>query len=596
MEMSQPKPILRRGKNACDTCRQLKIKCQPLAAETSSICVKCFQAGVVCIRPGGRSSERAALEAAFNDSRGVFTSTADSVAASHLQSPLGSCRAREAHRNPSSQPSLWSTVRTVNSETIFDILFQQCRLSRLTAESRLHQFRDMALYFPFIVLPSSYSLHCLARERPLLCLGVLACTSNNDSDLQSSLGDLLRKNLIEQVLVSGQKSLDLLSGLLVYLAWYHFFSMPRREHLGQLLSLAVSLCKDMGLTGSRKEAGVRVHRSVSGQVSSNTVTLDSEAQRLFLGTYYLERCYHSTFGTGYSLLCTDHVMECANYLSLMRELPTDLLILCLIQQQHAAEQSHHTFSMFQQTQTKAESRRALAELKRDIRCVENTLQGIKESLPPLLRTSSLIELSHCECLFYSFEGDLVNPFRNATFSSHSLRKDSGPALMALKSVVTEHCFHGAKQYLDTFLTIPASDYYLLSSCQWDGLTYAIVIMYQLSLGLVHGHDWGFYTAYAQAPLEEYLRKLCQQMAVAMALSPQSTVGDWPVREQPSQRKNLFSLLGSIWADVQSSFTHQMQLHRDYSSQLPAPAVSNKPMVSLSTKSTGDRCPARQFWK
>lgn len=96
-------------------------------------------------------------------------------------------------------------------------------------------------------------------------------------------------NLLEQIMLLNQKSSDLLSGLLMYLAWYHFFCMPRREHLAQLLSLAVTLCKEMGLTESPQETAVRVHRPVPGQVAGMAIALDPEAQRLLLGTYYLER-------------------------------------------------------------------------------------------------------------------------------------------------------------------------------------------------------------------------------------------------------------------------------------------------------------------
>ncbi len=50
----------------------------------------------------------------------------------------------------------------------------------------------------------------------------------------------------------------------------------------------------------------------------------------------------------------------------------------------------------------------------------------------------------------------------------------------LKTRIIERCMHATKGYLDIFLTIPASDYRLLSYCQWDSLTYATVILYQLS--------------------------------------------------------------------------------------------------------------------
>ncbi|KAL5359981.1 hypothetical protein BJX96DRAFT_64352 [Aspergillus floccosus] len=378
-----------------------------------------------------------------------------------------------------------------------------------------------------------------------------------------------------------RKSLDLVSGLLAYLAWYHFYCLPRREKLAQLLSMAVSLCKDMGLTGRPLETAVPVHRSIPGQVGESASALSSEAQRLLLGTYYLERRYHFAFGTVCSLLCTDYIIDCAKSLALKGELPTDLTIQCLIQQQHAAERSHCLVAGLQQNHPDMHSPDAMAELEREIRGVERKLQAIKQPLPPLLISSSLVELWHCECLFYSFEGDVLNPFRKAYCRERSLKKASGLPSVCFSNPILEHCLRGAKTYLDTFLTIPTSEYHLLSSCQWDGLTYAIVVLYQLSLNHPHLNDCDSRAANTTVPLEEYLGKLCQQMEVAIVVPGQNT-------------RRLFSLLCSIWRDVQASFTRNIRLRPDCCGHSTNKTLNIHP-VSSSSRVAGNRCPARQWW-
>jgi hypothetical protein len=51
----------------------------------------------------------------------------------------------------------------------------------------------------------------------------MAAASSKEKKLQQSLEQELRSTLCSKVLLDGEKSLDLLQGLLVYLAWYAAF-------------------------------------------------------------------------------------------------------------------------------------------------------------------------------------------------------------------------------------------------------------------------------------------------------------------------------------------------------------------------------------
>lgn len=88
------------------------------------------------------------------------------------------------------------------------------------AEDSLRIFRSKASTFPFVVIPPKVSLDSLRRQRPFVFLAILCCATEYNSKLQLQLELELRENLSRRVLVSGEKSLDILQGVLVYITWY----------------------------------------------------------------------------------------------------------------------------------------------------------------------------------------------------------------------------------------------------------------------------------------------------------------------------------------------------------------------------------------
>jgi hypothetical protein len=83
----------------------------------------------------------------------------------------------------------------------------------------------MAEYFPFVQVPENATVTHLSEDKPFLLLAIFAVASSHEKALQKSLGDELRKALCSKVILYGEKSLDLLQGLLIYLAWLVYFGI-----------------------------------------------------------------------------------------------------------------------------------------------------------------------------------------------------------------------------------------------------------------------------------------------------------------------------------------------------------------------------------
>lgn len=101
--------------------------------------------------------------------------------------------------SPSDQDS--QTIQN-NPEALLDIFLQN--LARLT---------------PFISIPPDTDAQTLSTQRPFLYQAIVAVSSYHDSVHHTELGQQLLKDITESLVIQGQKSLDLLQGLLIYIAW-----------------------------------------------------------------------------------------------------------------------------------------------------------------------------------------------------------------------------------------------------------------------------------------------------------------------------------------------------------------------------------------
>ena len=89
------------------------------------------------------------------------------------------------------------------------------------AEELVNLFREsMNQYFPFVVIPKGVTAESLSEQRPFLFLAVVTSASSMYKPLQRALDSRFRSILSQDAVFHGKKSLDLLQGLLVYLAWF----------------------------------------------------------------------------------------------------------------------------------------------------------------------------------------------------------------------------------------------------------------------------------------------------------------------------------------------------------------------------------------
>jgi hypothetical protein len=80
-------------------------------------------------------------------------------------------------------------------------------------------------------------------------------------------------------------SMDLLQGLLVFVAWYQYFCVPGKHQYFLMLQLCVNMCHELRLDLNEKGKRGLEEAETQGKVRN------PEEIRALLGTYYLSSMY-----------------------------------------------------------------------------------------------------------------------------------------------------------------------------------------------------------------------------------------------------------------------------------------------------------------
>jgi hypothetical protein len=96
-----------------------------------------------------------------------------------------------------------------------------------SADEKLQFFQnDMALYFPFVMIPAGTTAEALRATKPFLHDSIMMVLSYQNVSQQSDLRAEFIQSCTNKIFLQGKKSLDLLQGILIFAAWYHHYLSP----------------------------------------------------------------------------------------------------------------------------------------------------------------------------------------------------------------------------------------------------------------------------------------------------------------------------------------------------------------------------------
>lgn len=295
------------------------------------------------------------------------------------------------------------------------------------AEELVRTFQTDYTGFPFVLLPY-LTMDSFRRERPFLLLSVLAITSRKQLELQEPLEREFREVLSTRVIVEGAKDLDLLQGLLIYLAWYHFHFKLKGGPINILVQIAVAMTIELDL--------------------GNPAQFAAEAKRAFVGIYYLSSCLSMMYRRPITMKYNDQVGECCQSLATGSETPSDTQLIHFIELQRLTEEMVLAFEddpVNEERQWIGLERASLL-----VKAFKPRLQYLRNSFPENGGCLPSILLAYDSTCIYLHQVSLhlVSDKSSPTSSDPELYKTSGTRMNLLVG-----CLDVTKSFLDRYLQL-----------------------------------------------------------------------------------------------------------------------------------------------
>ncbi|KAI0201720.1 hypothetical protein F4808DRAFT_96404 [Astrocystis sublimbata] len=342
-----------------------------------------------------------------------------------------------------------------------------------SASKLLASFRCMLPHLPCLVLPEDADIRSLAKSSPFILLAILAVTSCSSSLQGHSLYDEeFRKVLGLKFVAGGERSPELLQGLLIYCSWYPFHLRPKNKQKFQYFRMAVDIVHDLEL-----EQIPELNHPFPTAPGAHALRLND--LRAFLGCYYAMSTYSVTWGKSPSTLrYSPQLVRCAEMLEQKSELELDHHLVWLVRLQYIFEELTESQRNFERG-----SRDHQSKMQRNlIRAgLEAQYQDFKlKMLEQYASTTSILFLSMLIEAFF-----LVPPlFRVPT------KWLKGCA----ETVASDHLLHVARKVravFDHVASLTPQDFGGLSGADYGRFILSVIMAYRLSfpmLEICRGYD------------------------------------------------------------------------------------------------------------
>lgn len=480
---------------ACRPCVSIKAKCVPLLGSQDKTCERCHRLGKNCTtpqpkarkRPSGRINSRdssslpetsdidanAPLPSSYTPSSASYSMAMIPTPPVSLMEDHSGAAKTAAHppRPMSSNVPDTSTKGRAQplSSTAFEISPEIGHSLIYPAHEKLFEyFRvQMSSHFPFITLAEETDR--TRQDRPFTYVACVAAAAQSDPTFQHRILRDTLKYLGDHMLLRGEKSLDLLQGLLVMINWYHVYRNSNPQ-LMNLVHLAKSLLVDLGLNRRVGTVSFHIFPSESAnkwlhgqQQDSDTIQHSLEERRACLGLYHVQAKLASSYRRLDAMSWSEHIDECCQSLAKTMENASDAYAVALVQLDHLVDRyrnidgGHVKLSIPLQTYVKLFSA---------------DLESFKQSLPINLQNDLNLNLHVQTSQICLFERIIQS---DCDIPSHKVE-----ALHACLTVVVG--------YFSSFMSQKLEDFSCLAFLVWSTIAHAFDILAKLSFAEVENWD------------------------------------------------------------------------------------------------------------
>ncbi|KEF56995.1 uncharacterized protein A1O9_07185 [Exophiala aquamarina CBS 119918] len=317
-----------RSPKACQPCAAAKVRCEFQGGE--KMCLRCQRLKKSCGDqvPGAHRRKRPIA---------------------HSRSVLDVVENTESFtsKDPESSPFIGNTIPALNAAYFSPALW----ISRLVksdeeGELLLRKFRlEFSQFFPFVAVPPVKTFLNLRDESPFVLIVSLMVACRDDGVLQSAVAKKIREIISFSVLVKGEQSLDLLQGLMLFLAWYHLH-MHLGSQVSNLIHIIMALMTDLGLDNCGAYKNCRPTYANGGYFGKHgpvpvpafardrsaviPITKTLEGCRTFLGCFFLSSVVSMCARDIEPIKQSKYVAECCQVLLEGMQYPTDSVAVHLV--------------------------------------------------------------------------------------------------------------------------------------------------------------------------------------------------------------------------------------------------------------------------
>ncbi|KAL3425507.1 tRNA processing endoribonuclease [Phlyctema vagabunda] len=366
----------------------------------------------------------------------------------------------EQNRWPLTPPT--TTPQSFEMDTRFQIpnlaVPSHQELFRNDPDSLLTLYRCyMTDQFPFVVIPMGVTAEDLSRTRPFV-LRVILMVANVRDMQKAHMEEEIMEYLADHMIMKAEKSLDLLQGLLILIAWYHFHIHLARR-LTTLMQLATALLIDLGLNSehitSQKSDGSTLKAFPEDLPRSNPRTL--EGKRAFLGMTYISSIVSVYVKHMDAIRFSKYTEDCCQSVEEHAQYPSDQILVQLIRLQHIAEQVQDALP-HDVTDISPSSAAPVALCIKILQTKLHKLQGL---LPIHLQHNAFLLMQYHSTLVFLNEMAMKVPVPTRHLALHTCLTSIQSFLSLLGSVRTEESFK-------------------FTYCYWTQLTHILIVLGKIS--------------------------------------------------------------------------------------------------------------------
>ncbi|KAF5017519.1 hypothetical protein F66182_10548 [Fusarium sp. NRRL 66182] len=353
-----------------------------------------------------------------------------------------------------------------------------------SAESLLASFRGMLVHYPCIVLNPEETVASLAAARPFVLLAILAAASGSRTLQGHTLYDEeFRKVLGLKFVAGGERSMELLQGVLIYCAWYPFHLRPKNRQAFQYFRMAGDLATDLDLDQEAPEL-----TSLSpGEMRSSQL----DRLRTYLSYHYAMSNFMFSWKQMNSLIppWTSWTATCSELLQRHAEVDGDIALSYLVR---LANMTNTANNSIRDNDPEADQQVQLLLMG-----LEAQHKELRQSMLPHLARSSPVKLAD---LFFDvfLQGGAVFYLTRINVKRPRFVHPSSTRLI--------RCVNNMRTLFDHLLNLDKFTYF--TSVDWTKFILSVVLAVRLSFPITDVPGWDDAWARSQLRFSEFLDRMC----------------------------------------------------------------------------------------